>query len=509
MWQLSIPWELIEPTMCKSFGATLSGPALQWLINLKPGTITSFSSLVNKFYHQFATSRELDKQSSDLYRIVQKQNETTRQYWDRFNREMVSVKNCDHSTAIEAFRKGLNYRSRLYYELTRYPCSSFEEVRTRAMAEVRVEEDEHARNLVERRPSGYPGNQSSNNKNSGTRQSSWQPRRSNVNSISEPKAGESSSWPAIEYHLDISSYGFDTDIVGVVNALKDIGQPVRWPRKSDKPDHQKDKSRWCEYHGDHGHRTNECNSLKREVAWLLKRGYLKDLLGKKGKGPEIKREALPGPPASPTPGVVIQAISGGSSISGLTNSNAKRIARVGTSASSIPQTYPSSEEKKLDDMAILFDESRINEPEHHDFLVISLHVGHCKMKRVLVDNGSSANIIFKDSLDQAGFKESNITKRSTVLVGFNDEPMNSLGEIQLPTLLKGINMMHKFYVIDCKIAYNVIVGTLWIHKMKVIPSTYHQLLKFPSPWGVAVVEGDRKQARECYQLALKPHGPAI
>ncbi|XP_021733161.1 uncharacterized protein LOC110699981 [Chenopodium quinoa] len=390
---------------------------------------------------------------------------------------MVSIKNCDHSTAIKAFRKGLNYRSRLYYELTRYPCSSFEEVRTRAMAEVRVEEDEHARNWVERRPSGYLGNQSFNNQNSRTRQSSWQPRRSNVNSISEPKAGENSSWPAIEYHPDISSYGFDTNIVRVVNALKDIGQPVRWPRKSDKPDHQKDKSRWCEYHGDHGHRTDECNSLKREVSWLLKRGYLKDLLGKKGKGPEIKREALP--------------------------------ARVGTSASSIPQTYPSSEEKKLDDMEIVFDESRFNEPEHHDCLVISLHVGHCKMKRVLVDNGSSTNIIFKDTLDQASFKESDITKRSTVLVGFNGEPMNSLGEIQLPTLLKGINMMHKFYVIDCKTAYNVIVGTPWIHKMKVIPSTYHQLLKFPNPWGVAVVEGDRKQARECYQLALKPHGPAI
>uniref|UniRef100_A0A803MMZ7 Reverse transcriptase/retrotransposon-derived protein RNase H-like domain-containing protein n=1 Tax=Chenopodium quinoa TaxID=63459 RepID=A0A803MMZ7_CHEQI len=56
--------------------------------------------------------------------------------------------------------------------------------------------------------------------------SSWQQRRNNVNNISEPKAGESSSWPAIEYHLDINSYGFDTDIVGVVNSLKDIGQPL-------------------------------------------------------------------------------------------------------------------------------------------------------------------------------------------------------------------------------------------------------------------------------------------
>ncbi|XP_021756079.1 uncharacterized protein LOC110721237 [Chenopodium quinoa] len=509
MWQLLIPWELIEPTMCKSFGATLSGPALQWLINLKQGTIASFSSLVNKYYQQFATSRELNKQSSDLYRVVQKQNEITRQYWDKFNREMVSIKNCDHSTAIEAFCKGLNYRSRLYYELTRYPCSSFEKVRTRAMAEVRGEEDEHDRSWVERRPSRNSGNQSFNNQSSRNRQGNWQSRRNNVNSVSEPGASEGPSRPAIEYYPNVILYGFDTDAVRIVNALKDIGPPVRWPRKSDKPEHQKDKSKLCDYHGDHGHMTDECNSLKREVAWLLKKGYLKYLLGKKGKRPEIKQEVLSGPPSSPTPSIVIQAISGGSSISGLTYSSAKRISRVGTSASSIPQTYPSNEEKKLDDMVVVFDESRFNEPEHHDCLVISLHVGHYKMKRVLVDNGSSTNIIFKDALDQAGFKESDIIKKSTVLVGFNGEPMNSLGEIQLPTLLKGVNMMQKFYVIDCKTAYNVIVGTPWIHKMKAIPSTYHQLLKFLSPWGVAVVEEDKKQARECYQLALKPHGPAI
>ncbi|XP_021768647.1 uncharacterized protein LOC110732963 [Chenopodium quinoa] len=135
-------------------------------------------------------------------------------------------------------------------------------------------------------------------------------------------------------------------------------------------------------------------------------------------------------------------------------------------------------------MKIIFDESRFNEPEHHDCLVIiSLHVGHCKMKRVLVDNGSSTNIIFRDALNQVRFRESDIIKRSTVLVRFNGEAMNALGEIQLPTLLKGVNMMYKFYVIDFKTAYNVILGTPWIHKMKAFPSTYHQLLKFPSPWG--------------------------
>ncbi|XP_010677039.1 uncharacterized protein LOC104892753 [Beta vulgaris subsp. vulgaris] len=143
MWTLSIPEHLMEATMCKSFGATLYGPALQWLISLKLGSIQNFAALINKFYMQFASSRVLEKHTGDLYRITQKANEAVRQYLDRFNKEMMSVKNLDVPTGIEAFMR--TYKSRLYYELTRYPCSTFEEVRARAMAEIRVEEDEVSR----------------------------------------------------------------------------------------------------------------------------------------------------------------------------------------------------------------------------------------------------------------------------------------------------------------------------------------------------------------------------
>ncbi|XP_010686488.2 uncharacterized protein LOC104900693 [Beta vulgaris subsp. vulgaris] len=142
MWTLSIPKHLLEATMCKSFGATLSGPALQWLISLNPGTIPNFAALINKFYLQFASSRILEKHTGDLYPITQKTNEAVRKYLDRFNKEMISVKNLDVPTAIETFRRGLTYKSRLYYELTRYPCNTFEKVRARAMAEIHVEEDD-------------------------------------------------------------------------------------------------------------------------------------------------------------------------------------------------------------------------------------------------------------------------------------------------------------------------------------------------------------------------------
>ena len=92
---------------CKSFEATLTGPALKWLGSLKPGSINNFSTLVNKFYEKFEGSRSLEKQTSDLYGIVQGPKESVRDYYNRFNKEMISIKKLDTKTAIECFRKGL------------------------------------------------------------------------------------------------------------------------------------------------------------------------------------------------------------------------------------------------------------------------------------------------------------------------------------------------------------------------------------------------------------------
>ena len=61
-----------EAVMCKSFGTSLTGPALTWFMHLQHGSISSFADLVNAFKIQFASSRKLEKQSSDLYHVIQR-----------------------------------------------------------------------------------------------------------------------------------------------------------------------------------------------------------------------------------------------------------------------------------------------------------------------------------------------------------------------------------------------------------------------------------------------------
>ena len=129
MWTTSIPYQYQEVCMRKSFGATLTGAALQWLINHKPKFIGSFPELVNQFTRQFVSSRKMEKRTNDLYYVVQKTGDTIRNYFNRFNAEMINVRNCDIKTAIKAYKRGLDDKSGLYTDLTKYPPENFDDVR--------------------------------------------------------------------------------------------------------------------------------------------------------------------------------------------------------------------------------------------------------------------------------------------------------------------------------------------------------------------------------------------
>ncbi|KAF3555995.1 hypothetical protein F2Q69_00013820 [Brassica cretica] len=49
----------------------------------------------------------------------------------------------------------------------------------------------------------------------------------------------------------------------------------------------------------------------------------------------------------------------------------------------------------------------------------------------------------------------------------------------------------------------MILGRPWIHDMGAVPSTLHQMVKFPTPWGIRIIRGDQENYRSCYQTTLK------
>ena len=116
---------------------------------------------------------------------------------------------------------------------------------------------------------------------------------------------------------------------------------------------------------------------------------------------------------------------------------------------------------------------------HDDALVISMLITNYQIKRILINNGSSTNVIFLSALKEMNIDEAHIHRHSTVLVGFTGEQKFTLGDITLPVYAAGVNLYITFVVLDSPSAFNVILGRPWIPKIRVIPSTFHQVIRFP------------------------------
>ncbi|KAL5557475.1 hypothetical protein UlMin_039711 [Ulmus minor] len=58
-----------------------------------------------------------------------------------------------------------------------------------------------------------------------------------------------------------------------------------------------------------------------------------------------------------------------------------------------------------------------------------------------------------------------------------------------------------FLIVDSHSVYNTIIGRETLHALRAVASTYHMLLKFPTPNGIGVVDGAQTVSRETYELA--------
>ena len=85
---------------------------------------------------------------------------------------------------------------------------------------------------------------------------------------------------------------------------------------------------------------------------------------------------------------------------------------------------------------ITFSNSELEGCSHDDPLVIRVVVANKTIHRVLVDNGSSADIIFALPFDRMGIGREKLEPVSTHLRGVSGEKVLPLGSIQLVLTLK-------------------------------------------------------------------------
>lgn len=210
------------------------------------------------------------------------------------------------------------------------------------------------------------------------------------------------------------------------------------PKPMQTPPESRSLGRHCDYHETHGHKTENCLSLKYFIEGQIEKGNMGQYIA---RNPE-KAEA----------------------------SGKKNIVNVVLGGSSSPPPSPDQGDEVMiiqsfPEQIISFSNRDFEgtNPNHNDALVVTLDIHENEVRRLLVDNGSSVNILFKHDVDRMELGNVRINEcNEEPLYDFGNSLVPILGTLYLPvtfgTTPNQVNHMIKFYVINTPSSYNGILG---------------------------------------------------
>ena len=167
----------------------------------------------------------------------------------------------------------------------------------------------------------------------------------------------------------------------------------------------RDNTKYCEFHRDYGHLTDDCIQLRKEIEYLIRRGYLKRFIAPENQPPNQAQNQAQAqqPPPPPLPRQTttqhqqplgeIHVISGGFAGGGESSKARKAHLRM-IKSGEIAEVQAVFKLPWLN-TSITFSDSDLEGFQHpyDDPLVIRAVVANKTIHRVLVNNGSSADII--------------------------------------------------------------------------------------------------------------------
>jgi hypothetical protein len=282
-----------------------------------------------------------------------------------------------------------------------------------------------------------------------------------------------------------------------------------WPAPLGGDPSRRDPNKYCSYHREKGHMTEKCYMLKQHLEELAKAGHLHRYIGDGQRqhyheGPTATRNAKPA-------ARVIETIH----ISQPNGHSYDRLRSDLKKAQHLREVFQvfegsvMSKKPRIDflrsEQQIFFSDEDLRDVQtpHDDPLVIKLRIGDSDVKRVLIDQGSSFEIMYPDLFHGLGLKQSDLQPYNALLFGFSGESTQPMGQIILTVHTGPISLDTEFIVINMSSPYTTIMGRRWLHRLKAVPSFLHQKLHFPTDFSIMEIKGDQVASKQCIMAAIK------
>jgi hypothetical protein len=142
---------------------------------------------------------------------------------------------------------------------------------------------------------------------------------------------------------------------------------------------------------------------------------------------------------------------------------------------------------------------RLKSTNHNDVVVIEVNIAGWVIGKILVDNGSSADILFLKTFEKMNLTRHMLHPSEYPLLGFRGKPIKPVGKISLHVSFRDLDNGRTetltFDVVDMYHPYLAIFSKGFMNKFDAVIRQQFLCMKIPAPKVVITVFGDQQEAR--------------
>ncbi|GJY34756.1 reverse transcriptase domain-containing protein [Tanacetum coccineum] len=446
------------PTWCHMFNSTLTGNARVWFDKLPKESIDSYEDLRTAFRENYLQQTKHIKDPVEIHHIKQRDGESTEDFMERYKAEVLDVEGAPECMRISGFMHGITHPGLIKRLYERIPRSMDEMYRmTTSFLQGEVAALSHGQRKAS---------------------SSWKSLEGG-NKLNFKKGFKNKQRP----DRKPDRFSLLTKTPKEIFALEK--GKFKAPPPMVTPVEKRDPKKYCEFHSDTGHSTDECMQLRKQIDEMIKAGKLSQFIKelKQNDKPKAPKKGEASGKDKPLTILMIQPW--------------ERVAKPRITQSFSPETAMS--------FPPLREEDGTEGP-----MIIEVEMGGHFVHRVYIDGGASSEVLYEHCFIKLRKEiRDQMVPATTHLIEFSRETIWPLGQIAL--LVKIGDEVHStsawmnFVVIRSPSQHNAIIGRPGIRKIRAVPSTAHGMLKFPVEGGTVTLQSSRVIPMECAMIS----GPSI